>query len=72
MKFVVEMERLSEKKEFGVKMKKNGEDLREIEGAGYRGFRKREGRKREKMLSEEDEARGRGNGTVVKNLDHGP
>ena len=37
-----EMGRLSERKEFGVKMKKNGEDLREIEGVGYGGFRERE------------------------------
>ena len=41
MKFVDEMGRLSKRKEFGVKMKKNGEDLREIEGVGYGGFRER-------------------------------
>ena len=67
-----EMERLSEKKEFGVKMKKNGEDLREIEGAGYRGFRETKGGKREKESSEEDEVRGKGKGTTVKNLDRRP
>ena len=38
-----EMGRLSEKKEFAVKMKKNGEDLREVEGVGYGGFKKRNG-----------------------------
>ena len=66
------MGRLSEKKQFGVKIKKNGEDLREIEGVGYGGFRKREGRRREKVSNEEDEVRGRGNGTTVKNLDRDP
>jgi len=66
------MGRLSEKKQFGVKIKKNGEDLREIEGVGYGGFRKREGRKRKKESSEEDEVRGKGNRTTVKNLDHNP
>jgi len=69
---VVEMGRLSERKEIGVKMKKNGEDLREIEGVGYGGFREREGRKREKVLSEEDEIKGKRNGITVKNLNCGP
>ena len=40
---------LRKSKEFGVKIKKNGEDWREIEGVGYGGFREREGRKREKV-----------------------
>ena len=66
-----EMGRLSERKESAVKMKKNGEDLREIEGVGYGGFTEREGKKREKGLSVEDEVRGKGNGTAVKNLDSG-
>ena len=69
MKFVDEMGILSERKEFGVKMKKNGEDLREIEGVGYGGFREREGRKREKQLSDEDELRGKGNDTAINSLD---
>jgi len=30
-------------------MKKNGEDLREIEGVGYRGFRKRREEERERV-----------------------
>jgi len=55
-----------------VKMKKNGEDLREIKGVSYGGFREREGRNREKVSSEEDEMRGKGNGTAVKNLDCSP
>jgi len=67
-----EMGGLSERKEFGVKMKKNGEDLREIEGVGYGGFRETEGRKREQESSEEDEVRGKGNSTAVKNLDCSP
>ena len=37
-----EMGRLRKREEFGVKMKKNGEDLREIEGIGYEDFRERE------------------------------
>ena len=52
-----EMGRLSERKEFSVKMKKNEEDSREIEGVGYGGFAEREGRKREKESSEEDGVR---------------
>lgn len=40
--FVNEMGRLRKTEDFGVKMKKNGEDLREIEGVGYGGFRERE------------------------------
>ena len=51
-------------------MKKNGEDFKEIEGVGYGGFREREGRKREKVSSEEDEVRGNENGIAVKNPDH--
>ena len=66
-----EMGRLIERKEFGVKMKKNGEDLSEIEGVSYGGFREREGSKREKESSEEDEMKGKGKGTAVKNLDCG-
>jgi len=67
------MRRLSERKEFGVKMKKNGEDLSEIEGVGYGGFREREGSKREKESSEEDEVRRNGKGTAVKKIaDDGP
>jgi len=58
-------------KEFGVKIKKNGEDLRETEGVGCGGFREREGRKREKDSSEEDEVRGKGKSIAVKNLDCG-
>ena len=46
--------------------------MREIESVGYGGFREREGSKREKVSSEEDEMREKGNGTVVKNLDRGP
>ena len=53
-------------------MKKNGEDLRVIEGGGYGSLREREGRKREKESSEKDRVRGKGNGTAVKNLDRGP
>ena len=45
------------------------EKIREIEGVSYKGFREKEGRKREKVSSGEDEVRGRGNGTTVKNLD---
>ena len=60
-----EMGRLRRREEFGVKIKKN-EDLREIEGVGYRGFRERERRKREKVSSEEDGVRAKGNGTAVK------
>ena len=41
------MGRLSERKEFGVKMKKNGEDLRETKGVGYGGFRERKEKNRE-------------------------
>ena len=67
------MGRLSERKKFGVKMKKNGEDLRKIESVGHGGFREREGSKREKELSEEDEVRRNRKGTAVKNVaDHGP
>jgi len=51
-----------------VKMKKNREDLREIESVGYRSFRDREERKREKVSSEKAEVRGKGNGTAVKTL----
>ena len=68
---VNEMGRLRDREGFGVKMKKNGEDLREIEGVGYGGFREREGRKRENVFSEEDEVRGKGNSTAIKNLDRG-
>jgi len=68
---VDEIGRLSERKEFGVKIKKNEEDMREIEGVGFGGFREREGRKREKESSEEDEVKGKGKGTAVKNLDCG-
>jgi len=57
---VDKMGRLSERKEFGVKMKKNGKDLWEIEGIDYGGFREREARKRERESSEEDEVRGKG------------
>ena len=69
--------RLSDRKEFGVKMKKNEEDLREIEDVRYGDFREREGRKRdnessEEESSEEDEVRGKGKGTAVKNLDRRP
>ena len=39
--FVNEMGRLRKREEFGVKIKKNGEDLREIAGVGYGGFRER-------------------------------
>ena len=46
--------------------------MSEIEGVGYGGFKERERRKREKVSSGEDELRGRGNGTAVKNLDHRP
>jgi len=49
MKFVDEMGRLSEKREFGVRTKKNGEDLREIEGVGYEGFRERRKEERESV-----------------------
>ena len=45
--------------------------LREIEGVGHGRFREREGRKREKMSSEEDEVRGKGNSIAVTNLDRG-
>ena len=62
------MGRLREREEFGVKMKENGEDLREIEGVGYGGFRGREWKKRENVSSEEDEVMEKGNGIVVKNL----
>jgi len=65
---VDEMGRLSKRKEFGLKMKKDGEDLREIEGVGYGEFGEGEGRKREKVPSEENEMRGKGNNTAVKNL----
>jgi len=34
--------------------------LREIEGIGYRAFREKEGRKREKVLKVAEEMRGRG------------
>ena len=61
-----EMGRLSEKREFAVKIKKNGEDLREIEGIGYERFRERELRKREKVSKVEEEMRGRGTGTTFK------
>jgi len=66
---VDEMETLSKRREFGVKRKKNEEKLRKIERVGYGGFRERKGRKREKVSSEEDEVRGKGKGTTVKNLD---
>ena len=69
---MIKMGRLREREEFGVKITKNGEDSREIEGVGYGGFREREGRKREKVSSEEDEQRGKGNGTAATNLDRGP
>jgi len=69
---VDEIERLRERKEFGVKTKKNGEDLGEIKGVGYEGFREREGKRREKVSKVEEEMRGRETGTVVKNLDRGP
>ena len=59
-------------KEFGNKMKRNGEDLSEIKGVGYEGFGEREERQREKELTEEDEVRGKGKGTIVKNPDRGP
>ena len=72
MKFVDEMERLSEKRKFSVKMNKNGEDLREIEGIRYEGFRERKWRKRGKVSKVEKERRWRGTSTVVKNLDCGP
>ena len=55
-----------------MQIKKNGEDLREIEGIGYEGFREREWMKREKVSKVEEERRGRGRGTAVKNLDCGP
>ena len=57
-----EMERLRKRKEFGVKMKKHGEDLREIEGVGYGGFREREGTKRENVSKVKEEMRGKRNG----------
>jgi len=69
---VDEMGRLSERKEFCGKMKKNEDDLREIESVSYGGFREREGRKREKVSSEEDEMRGKRSGTAAKNLDRSP
>jgi len=63
---VDEMGSLSEKRKFSVKMNKNGEDLREIEGIGYERFRERELRKREKVSKVEEEMRGRGTGTTFK------
>ena len=42
-----EMGILSERKEFGVKIRKNGEDSREIERVGYEAFRERENGVRE-------------------------
>ena len=52
-------------------MTKNGEDLRELKLLVME-ILEREGRKREKVSSEEDEVRGKGNSTTVKNLDRGP
>jgi len=39
---------------------------------GYGGFRERVGRRREKVSSEDDEVREKGNGTAVKNPDRSP